>query len=97
MAPFGNTDRGTRRNGRFQSQDEDGESAADLRATVAGSGVRARVDEGALRLAAVPLSWPPESSDGSDVGVPELQLSPLVRSAAQVASKSGHDMSSPAE
>lgn len=97
MAQVGNAHRRTRRNDRVQGQDGDGGNAADLRATFAHRGVRACLDERALWVAAVPLPRTPESHDGSDVGVLELQPNSLVRSAARATSQSGRGVSQSAE
>src|SRR5437867_3523296 len=61
-----------------QSQDENGSSAANLRATFAGCGVRARLDQGTLRLATISLPRATESDDGSYLGLLELQLNAMV-------------------
>ena len=47
------------------------------------------MDEGTLWFAAVPLPRAAEGNDGSYVGVLELQLNPMVRSAARGAPHSG--------
>lgn len=92
MAPVGNAHRRARGDDGIQGQDENGRSTADLRATFAGRGVRACLDEGALRIAAVPLPRAAEGDDGSDVGLLELQLNAMVRPAALVAPHSGFDL-----
>lgn len=92
MAPVGNAHRRVRSDDCIQGQDENGRSAADLRATFASRGVRACLDEGTLWTAAVPLPRTPAGNDGSYVGVLELQLSALVRSAARVAPHSGFNV-----
>jgi hypothetical protein len=86
MAAIDHADRGAGRDNHVQGQNADRRSATNLRATFAGRGVRACLDQGTLRPATIPLSRTAESHHGSHVGMPDLQPNALVRSAAFAAS-----------
>ena len=60
--------------GCFQSEDGNRRGTTDLCATLADRRVSARLDQRALRPKAVPLQRSRESSHGSHLGLPKLQL-----------------------
>jgi hypothetical protein len=70
-----------------QGQDGDGRGTRDLRATFADRGVPACLDQGALRLTAISMQGPPEGSDGSHLGVSQLQADKVVQHTAQAQSR----------
>jgi len=78
MGPRHHSDRGTRRDDRVQSQDADRRSPANLPPTVADRRVSTRMDQRAMRAAAVSLPGPAQSGDGGNLGVPQLQRHKMV-------------------
>src|SRR5215831_8853051 len=73
----------TRGYDRVQGQDGNARGAGDLRETLADSGVPTRLDQGALRLKTIPLSWSSEGNDGSYLGVSQLQPLKMVQHTPQ--------------
>ena len=71
---------------RVQAEDGHRGSKTNLRATLADRRVPARLDQRALRPTTVPLPRSPESSHGSDLGLPKLQPDEMVRPKADTAS-----------
>ena len=83
MAAVDYTPRRTCCNDGLQSQDEDARGTTDLCPALADRRVPARLDQRALRLATVPLPRPAEGSDGSHLGLPQLQPDKMVQHKTQ--------------
>jgi hypothetical protein len=69
---------------RWPNQDEDRRGATNLCSALADRRVPPRLDQGGLRLATVSLPWPAEGSDGSHLGMPQLQPHKVVQHKTQV-------------
>src|SRR6266852_1119569 len=70
-------------NDRVQTEDGNGGSKTNLRATLADRRVPARMDQTTLRSMTVPLQRSPQGQHGSHVGLSQLQHHPLVPAATK--------------
>jgi hypothetical protein len=84
MAEVDYPPRRTGSNDGLQNQDEDRRGAINLRSALADRRVPPRLDQRALRLATVSLTWPAEGSGGSHLGMPQLQPHKVVQYKMQV-------------